>query len=72
MDLSRDSSGEQYNDYFDSVATMFLYMVAELSALQQVLSSLTGIDPLPVMIVEVAVTTIYTCENDLQSILIYG
>lgn len=41
---------------------MFLYMVAELSALQQVLNSLTGLDPLPIMIVEVVVTTIYTCE----------
>lgn len=41
---------------------MFLYMVAELSALQQVLNSLTGLDPLPIMIVEVAVTTIYTCK----------
>lgn len=51
---------------------MFLYMVAELSALQQVINSLTGLDPLPVMIVEVVVTTIYTCEKDPQSILIYG
>lgn len=72
MDQSRDSSGEQYNDHFNRVATMFLYMVAELSALQQVINSLTGLDPLPVMIVEVAVTTIYTCEKDPQSILIHG
>lgn len=42
---------------------MFLYMVAELSAIQQVLGSLTGLDPLPIMIVEVAVTSIYTCKS---------
>ncbi|KAI5846342.1 hypothetical protein DFP73DRAFT_545685 [Morchella snyderi] len=45
---------------FLTVATMFLYMVAELSSIQQVLGSLTGLDPLPIMIVEVAITSIYT------------
>lgn len=45
---------------FLTVATMFLYMVAELSSIQQVLGSLTGLDPLPIMIVEVVITSIYT------------
>lgn len=40
---------------------MFLYMVAELSALQQIVTLLTGLNGLPVVIVECAVTTIYTC-----------
>lgn len=35
-------------------------MVAELSALQQIVNSLTGLDGLPVVIVQCAVTTIYT------------
>lgn len=39
---------------------MFLYMVAELSALQQIVNLLTGLNGLPVVIVECAVTTIYT------------
>ncbi|KAI9860022.1 MAG: hypothetical protein M1813_006369 [Trichoglossum hirsutum] len=39
---------------------MFLYMVAELSALQQIINSLTGLNGLPAVIVECAVTTIYT------------
>lgn len=39
---------------------MFLYMVAELSSLQQIINLLTGLDGLPVVIVEVVVTTIYT------------
>ena len=42
--------------------TMFLYMVAELSALQQIITALTGLKGLPVVIVECAVTTIYTCK----------
>jgi cAMP phosphodiesterase len=41
---------------------MFLYMVAELSALQQIVNLLTGLNGLPVVIVECAVTTIYTCK----------
>jgi Na+/proline symporter len=40
--------------------TLFLYMVAELSALQQIINSLTGLNGLPVVIVECAITTIYT------------
>lgn len=35
-------------------------MVAELSALQQIVNALTGLNGLPVVIVECAVTTIYT------------
>lgn len=47
---------------FPRLITLFLYMVAELSALQQIISALTGLDGLPVVIVECAVTTIYTCK----------
>lgn len=43
-----------------SLATMFLYMVAELSGVSQVINALTGLDGLPVIIVEVVVTSIYT------------
>lgn len=42
---------------------MFLYMVAELSALQQIITALTGLDGLPAVIVQCVVTTIYTCEH---------
>ena len=42
--------------------TIFLYMVAELSALQQIVSALTGLNGLPAVIVECAVTTAYTCK----------
>lgn len=52
-----------------SLAIMFLYMVAELSALQQVINLLAGIDGLPVIIVEVIVTTIYTCKSLYMSTL---
>lgn len=45
-----------------SLATMFLYMVAELSGVGQVINALTGLDGLPVIIVEVVVTSIYTGE----------
>lgn len=46
---------------FMTLVTLFLYMVAELSAVGQVVTLLTGLDGLPVIIVQVAVTTIYTC-----------
>ena len=36
-------------------------MVAELSALQQIINAMTGLNGLPAVIVECAVTTIYTC-----------
>lgn len=39
---------------------MFLFMIAELSSLQQVLNYLTGLNALPVIIVEVIVTSAYT------------
>ncbi|KJZ79318.1 hypothetical protein HIM_01469 [Hirsutella minnesotensis 3608] len=45
---------------FMTLLTLFLYMVAELSALGQVVGALTGLDKLPVIIVECVVTTIYT------------
>ena len=44
-------------------------MVAELSALQQIINALTGLDGLPAVIVECAVTTIYTCSSGSQFIL---
>lgn len=47
---------------FMSLVTLFLYMVSELSAIGQVVQALTGLDPLPVMIVQCAITTIYTCK----------
>ncbi|KAF2477257.1 uncharacterized protein BDR25DRAFT_331044 [Lindgomyces ingoldianus] len=43
-----------------TLITIFLYMVAELSAMQQIITALTGLDGLPAVIVECAVTTIYT------------
>ncbi|KAK0733720.1 hypothetical protein B0T26DRAFT_34090 [Lasiosphaeria miniovina] len=45
---------------FMTLVTLFLYMVAELSAIGQVAGLLTGMDGLPVLIVECIVTTIYT------------
>ncbi|QUC19875.1 uncharacterized protein UV8b_04116 [Ustilaginoidea virens] len=45
---------------FLTLVTLFLYMVAELSALGQVVQALTGLDSLPVIIVECVITTIYT------------
>lgn len=38
-------------------------MVAELSALQQIITLLTGLDGLPAVIVECVVTSIYTCKT---------
>jgi Na+/proline symporter len=46
-----------------TLITMFLYMVAELSALGQIMTALTGMDGLPMVIVECVVTTIYTCKD---------
>lgn len=37
---------------FLTLVTMFLYMTAELSALQQIMEALTGMDGLPMVIVE--------------------
>ncbi|PHH88396.1 hypothetical protein CDD83_7593 [Cordyceps sp. RAO-2017] len=45
---------------FLTLLTLFLYMVADLSALGQVVEALTGLDKLPVIIVECFVTTVYT------------
>ncbi|RBR20158.1 hypothetical protein FVER53590_02483 [Fusarium verticillioides] len=45
---------------FMSLVTLFLYMVGELSAIGQVVNAMTGLKPLPIMIVQCAVTTIYT------------
>ena len=54
---------------FMSLVTLFLYMVSELSAIGQVVNLLTGIDGLPVLIVQCIVTTIYTCTFTLTSAL---
>ncbi|KAI1245716.1 hypothetical protein MGN70_012609 [Eutypa lata] len=43
-----------------TLLTLFLYMVAELSAIGQVINALTGLYGLPVIIVECVITTIYT------------
>ncbi|KAL2134210.1 hypothetical protein VTI74DRAFT_775 [Chaetomium olivicolor] len=45
---------------FMTLVTLFLYMVSELSAIGQVVNLLTGLDGLPILIVECVVTTIYT------------
>ncbi|PSR77771.1 hypothetical protein BD289DRAFT_477206 [Coniella lustricola] len=45
---------------FLTLVTMFLYMVSELSAIGQAVNALTGLDALPILIVECIVTTIYT------------
>jgi Na+/proline symporter len=47
-----------------TLLTLFLYMTAELSAVGQVVSMLTGLDGLPVMIVQCIITTIYTCKSN--------
>ncbi|KAL8953971.1 MAG: hypothetical protein Q9222_000181 [Ikaeria aurantiellina] len=43
-----------------TLITIFLYMVAELSALQQIINALTGLNGLWAVIAECIVTTIYT------------
>ncbi|KAK9470322.1 uncharacterized protein V1510DRAFT_286391 [Dipodascopsis tothii] len=43
-----------------TILTMFLYMASELTSIQSVVTYLTGLDALPVVIVQCAVTTIYT------------
>ena len=48
---------------FMTMLTLFLYMVAELSALGQVITALTSMDGLPVIIVQCVITTIYTCAS---------
>lgn len=45
---------------FHRLITLFLYMVAELSALQQIVNALTGLNGLPAVVVQVVITTIYT------------
>lgn len=43
-----------------TIGTMYLYMVAELAAVQAAIETLTGVDALPVLIVEAVFTSIYT------------
>lgn len=50
----------QPTDNLCRLVTLFLYMVAELSALQQIVNALTGLNGLPPVIVQVVITTIYT------------
>lgn len=45
---------------FFTCLTMFLFMIGELSALRGAIETLTGINALPVVIVECVVTSIYT------------
>jgi Na+/proline symporter len=45
-----------------TLLTFFLYMVSELSAIGQVVTALTGLDGLPIIVVECVVTTVYTCK----------
>lgn len=47
---------------FMTLVTLFLYMVSELSAIGQVVNALTGLNGLPIVVVECVVTTVYTCE----------
>ncbi|KAI1865231.1 hypothetical protein JX265_008278 [Neoarthrinium moseri] len=49
-----------------TLLTLFLYMVAELSAIGQVVTALTGLDGLPVVIVECVITTVYTSLGGFQ------
>lgn len=44
-----------------TVFTLYLFMVAELSAIGDAITALTGIDSTPCVVVECIVTTIYTC-----------
>ncbi|RDL31526.1 Uncharacterized protein BP5553_09735 [Venustampulla echinocandica] len=66
---------------FLTCATMFLYMVAELSAVGQIMTVLTGMDGLPMIIVQCIVTTIYTSlggfkisfiTDTLQGVMVIG
>jgi Na+/proline symporter len=56
---------------FMTLVTLFLYMVAELSAVGQVVNALTNLDGLPVVIVECLVTTIYTGQFYLLFIYLF-
>lgn len=47
---------------FVTLVTLFLYMVSELSGIGQVINLMSGLNDLPVIIVQCVVTTIYTCE----------
>lgn len=64
-----------------TLITLFLYMVSELSALQQIITALTGLDGLPAVIVQCAVTTIYTSvggfkvsfvTDNIQGVMVLG
>lgn len=64
-----------------TLITLFLYMVAELSALQQIINALTGLNGLPAVIVECVVTTLYTAvggfkisfiTDNVQGVMVVG
>lgn len=52
---------------FMTLVTLFLYMISELSAIGQVVNLMTGLDGLPVVIVQCVITTIYTCKSSHES-----
>ncbi|KAF8460484.1 hypothetical protein BDZ91DRAFT_773026 [Kalaharituber pfeilii] len=79
----RHRDGEFTDAYisFLTLATMFLYMITELSALQQVIESIADIDCPRVIIVQVIVTAIYTSlggfkvsftTDNIQGVMICG
>ncbi|KAF2717447.1 hypothetical protein K431DRAFT_297764 [Polychaeton citri CBS 116435] len=64
-----------------TLITIWLYLVAELSALQQVVTLLTGLNGLPAVIVECFVTTVYTSlggfrvsfiTDNIQGVMVIG
>ena len=59
----RPEAGYTYLSDNTRLITLFLYMVSELSALQQIINALTGLNGLPAVIVECFVTTVYTCMS---------
>lgn len=50
-----------------TILTLFLYMIGELTAIQSAIQSMTGLNALPCLIVECAVTTIYTAIGGFQT-----
>ncbi|KAK9465975.1 hypothetical protein V1512DRAFT_29731 [Lipomyces arxii] len=50
-----------------TILTMFLYMASELTSIQQLVELLTGVNGLPIVIVECVVTTIYTTWGGFQT-----
>lgn len=55
---------------FFSLVTMFVYMIAELSAISQVINTLTGLNGLGALVVECFVTSAYTAYGGFRTSLI--